>query len=554
MIPRYDGLVPAIRGPASTTTAAAAASAARKAPAVVRHYVIQPSTTTTITTTAKSPVQQGGTTGVTSGEREYRLYTFLPSSDVAAPPKELRVASHFFGDTEAASAAGVAVAEADEDSDSGSSSNSDDEKDDNDFRFKGQRQQGRDASSAASNSVTALSGRARRRRRRGREPMRLEYQGIMDTNRANPYADRVVKMASTPAAAYRHLSCVLLKLPASWRDPQSLDSGEGSKGDGSSPPSGLNSSLISCSLLAQPVLQLWGERKEANAVGHSSSTGSGISSSWYSEQSTKISKKDWKTMDAVDAEMHRPTNWSDGDGGDDEEDGHKSNTAETAMTARERKRAKAEATGQAVRAFLAGTKEALRRQNSMKEVEEGSTRTTQPSPSPAALAAAMKTVPKPAEMANSGVKGHDAPSPSPRRLTVVVPTALRTSSPPPSVALSVQNTPMADPPAPINANKLTSNMQGVEETADAATLPTLASAVLKEVQEAEGRATASLMELQKRILKQLPDFATMNQKIKSPETKKEAVEWFQMCQRDLRVWLQGHGHMIGSDNTVTFGG
>ncbi|KPA84828.1 hypothetical protein ABB37_01302 [Leptomonas pyrrhocoris] len=555
MIPRYDGLVPAIRGPASSSTPTT--NTKNTIPTTVARYVMHPASTST----AAAPGNTGREN--TSGEHERRLYTFLPSADVSAPPRQLRVASYFFGDTDPSSSAAASGLAAEEESSSSSDEDGDD--DGADAEGEQQRQQVRSAppnASAPASNTHASHGKERRRRRRGREPMRLEYQGIMDVKPVTATSDRVVKMASTPSAVYRHLTCVLMEMPTAWRDTRS-DGADGAENGDEAPRATTSSRLVLSTVLARPILQLWGERKEASAAadGMRDGTGAatGISKSWYSEQSTRISKKDWKTMDAAEAEAHKPTNWSDDDGGA-EEDGSGSGGAETALAARDRKRAKAEATGRAVRDFLAGTKEALRQQSGVGDTDllrpMATTAMPPPASSPAVAAASGASIITAKEWAKDEntnqsvgtvrriVKAAATPSDASAPLTAT--TAVNPKTPAPVATVSIPSSNITD------SNTATSNEL---ESSDASlALPVLAAAVLREVRLTEARETAPLMELQKRILKQLPDFTVMSQKIKAPETKQEAVEWFQTCRQELRVWLQGQGHVIASDGTVTFGG
>ena len=533
MIPRYDGLVPAIRGPASSATAAAA-STSSKTSTTVERYVIRP----TCITEASFPATKDRVAAEVAnfGEPECRLYAFTPSVDAAVPPRELRVASRFF-----AKAVASPQSAADEDNDA-----TDEDVGDGDSEVSSegvpeqqQQQQEQQQRAGASNfpshtSTTASRNRTRsrrrRRRRRGLEPMRLEYQGTMDTQGANAAGGQVIQMASTPAAGYKHLTCVLIELPTTWRESQSDDA--------SSASSPSVSNVVPATALVRPVLQLWGERGRA-----SDAEAEGISSSWSSGLSTRISAKDWKTMDAADAEMHKPTNWSDDDGGGGGDGGE-----ETTRNARDRKRAKAEATSQSVRTFLAGTKAALHQQNSTTED------VTAPLHSTAAQVAAKE---RRSDLTNNAPLKTEAGTTTPVAMQPPLPTAAggaakKDHETPVTVALP---SPRSPPARVNNAATVRSNTAAVAVASTASlTLPELAATVLREIQQTEARATAPLMELQKRIFKQLPDFSVMNQKIKSPDTKKEAVGWFQTCQRELRVWLQGHGHMIASDNIVTFGG
>ncbi|KPI86206.1 hypothetical protein ABL78_4719 [Leptomonas seymouri] len=542
MIPRYDGLVPAIRGPASS--AAHVGSTSNTVATTVKRYVICPTPTLTFATVSANNSKEAG------GEHERRLYVFSPSADVSAPPRELRVASYFFGDTDPQPSAGASLLAAEEES-SGDSAGDADEADD----AEGRDPLGHIASLNSSRSAVnagAPSGKARRRRRRGREPMRLEYEGIMDAKATAALSDRVVRVASTPASAYSHLTCVLVDLPSSWQDVHD-EGAESSTKERAPPRASTYSRLVRPTALIRPILQMWGERKEASAavdsVGGGTHAAIGISNSWYSEQSTRINNKDWKTMDAMDAEAHKPTNWSDDDGGaDDGGDG----SAERALAARDRKRAKAEATSQAVRSFLAGTKDALRQQAGVEDAEAlrlTGNETKPPTLSPAATAAnaASHATEKESER-DERINGPFSTDKSHTRGGM---TTLDAAAPR-SMPTTAQSAPAPHAAAP-TVSSTTTNC--VHDASDASmTLPALAAAVLQEMRQADARTTAPFTELQRRILKRLPDFSVVNQKVKSPETKKEAVEWFQTRQRELRVWLQGQGHMISSDGTVTFVG
>ncbi|TPP43762.1 hypothetical protein CGC21_20805 [Leishmania donovani] len=471
MIPRYDGLVPAIRGPASVCAVASAN-------ATPSSTTMRTAAATAVTRYVICPVETVGRENAhlnAAAEHERRLFAFLPSVDCATPPRELRVSSHYFEDSLDAS------------------------------------------------------------------PMRLEYDGFLTPSATE--ATKCVRLVSTPASEYSHLTCVLLQLPTTWRE-QDIDEGEG-HGRTACLSSSTSKPLITSIPLRRPILQLWGERNTAAAGPNDGSLFSGssaasISAAWGSDTPLRISTKDWKTMDAAEADLHKPTNWSDDDGGDvsDEGRGKSSKGADDTISARARKREREEATNVAVRSFLAGAKEALRQQGAVGTADGFA----QPQPAvrrdnAAPVSARVET--------SAPVKA------AAKRAAVTVPLSSDSSGSRvrPSVA-----TPAVPPTRVLTTNSagpLPSS--GAAPPDDSASLDSLACTVVAGMQSTEARRMATLMELQKRILKQLPEFAAMSQKIKSTATKQEAVAWFQTSQQALRVWLVEHGHTINSDGTVTFG-
>ncbi|CAC9526233.1 conserved hypothetical protein [Leishmania infantum JPCM5] len=521
MIPRYDGLVPAIRGPASVCAVASAN-------ATPSSTTMRTAAATAVTRYVICPVETVGRENAhlnAAAEHERRLFAFLPSVDCATPPRELRVSSHYFEDSLDASVAG-SDAESGEDLD-----------EDEESHTTARRGNPREDSAHGSNS-----GSRKRRRARRREPMRLEYDGFLTLSATE--ATKCVRLVSTPASEYSHLTCVLLQLPTTWRE-QDIDEGEGHGRTACLSSSSTSKPLITSIPLRRPILQLWGERNTAAAGPNDGSLFSGssaasISAAWGSDTPLRISTKDWKTMDAAEADLHKPTNWSDDDGGDvsDEGRGKSSKGADDTISARARKREREEATNVAVRSFLAGAKEALRQQGAVGTADGFA----QPQPAvrrdnAAPVSARVET--------SAPVKA------AAKRAAVTVPLSSDSSGSRvrPSVA-----TP-AVPPARV----LTTNSAGPLPSSGAAppdgsaSLDSLACTVVAGMQSTEARRMATLMELQKRILKQLPEFAAMSQKIKSTATKQEAVAWFQTSQQALRVWLVEHGHTINSDGTVTFG-
>ncbi|CAG9580374.1 conserved hypothetical protein [Leishmania major strain Friedlin] len=521
MIPRYDGLVPAIRGPASACAVAsvnATPSSTTKrtaAATTVARYVICP-----VETTGTENAHVNAT-----AERERRLFAFLPSVDCAAPPRELRVSSHYFEDALVASVAS-SDAESGEDLDEGEESHT----------STARRGNTREDGAHGSNS-----GSRKRRRARRREPMRLEYDGFLAPATE---ATKRVRLVSTPASEYSHLTCVLLQLPTAWRE-QDMDEGEGHGRTACVSSSSTSKPLITSMPLRRPILQLWGERNTAAAGPNDGSlcTGSSaasISAAWGSDTRLQISKKDWKTMDAAEEDLHKPTNWSDDDGGDasDEGRGKSASGADDAISARARKREREEATSIAVRSFLAGTKEALRQQGAVGAADGFA----QPQPAvrsdnAAPVSARVET--------SAPVKA------AAKRATVTVPLSSGSSG---SRVRSSVATPAVPPTHALTTNSAAPlPSSGVAPPDGSASLDSLACTVVTGMLSSEARRAATLMELQKRILKQLPEFATMSQKMKSTATKQEAVAWFQTSQQALRAWLVEHGHTIDSDGTVTFG-
>ncbi|KAK7198141.1 hypothetical protein NESM_000770600 [Novymonas esmeraldas] len=521
MIPRHGGLVPAIRGPTTPGTGTGApATRPAAAPTTVTRYVVCP---------APLPSSESAHVGE-AAPPERRLFVFAPSADCPAAPRELRVASHFFDDDATRPPYGSDGSDGDEGSD-------------DDAGEGGSATAARGGPGADTAHGGGRGGTNRRRRRaRRREPMRLEYDARLDTA-AEPVAGPV-HLASTPLSEYSHLTCVLLPLPVSWRGQQppqqATSAGEATVEEergtvAAAPP--LSPSpwpRVTPIPLRRPMLQLWGTRSTPsaglNGVGHPAGDGASISAAWGSGASTRLSKKDWKTMDAAEADLHRPTRWSDDDDGDGGGEEKPPRGTDDPVAARERKRAKAEATSGAVRAFLVGAKEALRQQGVASA--EGADGAPPPPPTP--------PPPPPPEKARAAT-----PSPAaPQRAAMVLQLG----------AAGAAVTPRAAPVAATVTLARQSAAAAAEPAgASSTSLDSLASAVVAEMQSSEARASAALMELQKRILKRLPEYATMSLKMKSPASKPEAVSWFQTAQHALRGWMVEHGHTIASDGTVTFG-
>ncbi|GET91582.1 hypothetical protein, conserved [Leishmania tarentolae] len=525
MIPRYDGLVPAIRGPAPACAAASAdetQSSTKRTVATTRvtRYTICP-VDTVDTERAHVNAAQGG---------ERRLFAFLPSVDCVTPPRELRVASQYFEDSMFASIAGS-------DADSGEDLD-DNEESDTTTKHGNAREDG---------THGVNSGNRKRRRARRREPMRLEYDGILTAS--SKEATKSARLVSTPASEYSHLSCVLLQLPTSWRQ-HDIEEDKGHGETACLSPLSTSKPLITSTPLRRPILQLWGERNTAAAGSNDGSPFPGnnatsISAAWGSDTPLRISKKDWKTMDAAEADLHKPTNWSDDDGGDvsDEGRGKSSKGADDTNSARARKREKEVATSVAVRSFLAGTREALRQQGS--------------------VGAANGLAPLQQVVGSDNVARVSAPvdTPAPVKTTEERAAVTMQLSPDssgskvrPSVAAAAMSIPTVLPTSALVTNSAASLPSSAGAPLDGSTsLDSLACSIVSKMQSSEARTTATLMELQKRILKQLPEFAAMSQKMKSPATKQDAIAWFQTSQQALRAWLVEHGHTINSDGVVTFG-
>ncbi|KAG5495552.1 hypothetical protein GH5_03215 [Leishmania sp. Ghana 2012 LV757] len=516
MIPRYDGLVPVIRRPASSfTTALAHANPSAPASSVTRYVISSFSTASAETAHTNA-----------TAERERRLFIFLPSVDCATPPCELQVSPHYFEDS-------VDAPEADSDLDSGEDLAEDEE------------------SQTASTRGSARQGGAhgsirKRRRARRREPMRLEYGGFYRPSAEE--AAKSVRLVSTPASKYSHLACVLLQLPTSWRE-QDGDEGVGHARTACSPSSPSSKSVITCTPLRRPILQLWGERSSARVdpkEGHLFSGGNaaGISAAWGSDTPLRIRKKDWKTMDAVEADLHRPTKWSGDDDGDvsDESRGKPLTGADQTVSARARRREKEEGTHTSVRAFLVGAKEALRQQGAVNTAGEFSEQQPAVLSGDAPPVLAQVEAPAPVEVA-----------PKRASVTLQLYSGASGSVVQSSVAAAAAYASPVHPP-PASGTDAVASLPPTAVSADESTsLDSLACAVVAGMQRSEARTTATLMELQKRILKQLPEFAAMSEKMRSAATKQEAITWFQTSQRALRAWLVERGHLIHSDGTVTFG-
>ncbi|CBZ29634.1 conserved hypothetical protein [Leishmania mexicana MHOM/GT/2001/U1103] len=521
MIPRYDGLVPAIRGPAP---ACAVASANATPSSTTKRTAVA----TTVTRYAICPVDKASTENAhvnAAAERERRLFAFLPSVDCTTPPCELRVSSHYFEDSLDASVVGS-------DADSGEDLDENEES-----HTTARRANAREDDAHGSNS-----GSRKRRRARRREPMRLEYDGLLTPSARG--ATKCVRLVSTPASEYSHLTCVLLQLPMTWRK-QDIDEGEGHGRTVYSSSSSTSKPLITSTPLRRPILQLWGERNTAAAGPSdgplfSGSSAASISAAWGSDTPLRISKKDWKTMDVAEADLHKPTNWSDDDGGDvsDEGRGKSSRGADDTISARARKREREEATNIAVRSFLAGTKEALRQQ--------GAARASDGFAQPQPTVRSDNAAPVGARVETSAPVKAAA-----KRAAATVPLSSDSSG---SLVQSSVATPAVPPTQALATNSAAPRPSSAAAPPDgSASLDSLACTVVTGMQSSEARTTATLMELQRRILKQLPEFAAMSQKMKSSATKQEAVAWFQTSQQALRAWLVEHGHAINSDGTVTFG-
>ncbi|KAG5496300.1 hypothetical protein JKF63_02601 [Porcisia hertigi] len=527
MIPRHDGLVPLIREPGSSCAVASAnatPSASTKrtaAAATVTKYIIRP--------LATASADDAHASAATKGER--RLFTFLPSVDCTTPPYKLHVSSRYFEDSMDDP---LAVS----DDDSGE-----------DMLGEEESRTTNKHGNTRENGATGSNGGSRKRRRaRRREPLRLEYDGFLSPLTAE--SAKSARLVSTPAAEYSHLACVLLELPASWRQKEN-DESERSGTAVCSLSSSAPQPLITATPLQRPILQLWGERNTVAAGfkdgGLLGSSASNISAAWGSDVPLRISKKDWKTMDAVEADLHRPTNWSDDDGGDVSDEGRGGRSVKGAgdlLSARTRRQAKEEVTSTTVRAFLVGAKEALR--------QHSANRTADDSAQPQLASGSDKVLPLGGRVVD--------PAPltaSPRRvaLTLQLPSDSSGASVPPPVVAPAVPTSRAhfDTGAMTNTVSPLLSAAPAAPAKDSVSLDSLAVTVVTEMQSSESRTMAPLMELQKRILKQLPEFAAMNQKMKSNATKQEAITWFQTSQKALRMWLVEHGHTINSDGTVTFG-
>ncbi|AIO01138.1 hypothetical protein LPMP_322520 [Leishmania panamensis] len=527
MIPRYDGLVPAIRESAPSRSAVASASATRSA---TMQRTVE---ATTVTRYVICPVASLSTENAhadATAERERRLFAFLPSVDCATPPYELHVSPHYFEDSMDAPVAG---------SDIGSGEDLDEDEESHTAATRDKtREDGAHGSS---------SGNRKRRRVLRREPMRLEYNSLLSPSTKE--AAKPVRLVSTPASEYSHLSCVLLQLPTLWLQ-QDVNGGEGHGRTACSPSSSTSKSFITPTPLRRPILQLWGERTMApagpsNGPLFSGNSAASISAAWGSDTSLRISTKDWKTMDAAEADLHKPTNWSDDDGGyvSNEGGGKSSRGADDSLSARARRQEKEEVTSTAIRAFLLGTKEALRQQ--------GATGAADAFAQPHPAVHGDDTLPASARVVDPAPT---KTAPKQAAVTLQLSSNSAGSVMQSSVAAPAVPTPAVRPtPAPAVDSAASLPSSTAVAVSDCALLDSLACTVVTGMQSSEARTMTTLMELQKRILRQLPEFAAMSQKMKSVATKQEAVTWFQTWQQTLRVWLVEHGHAINSDGTVTFG-
>lgn len=68
----------------------------------------------------------------------------------------------------------------------------------------------------------------------------------------------------------------------------------------------------------------------------------------------------------------------------------------------------------------------------------------------------------------------------------------------------------------------------------------------------EGRTSAAFKELERLILKKLPDYAAVSLKARDAATKQEAAQWFRTRQQELKEWLQSKHFTISPEGMVSF--
>lgn len=436
----------------------------------------------------------------TAATEEVRLFTFSASADCPVLPEELQVAEQLFELPNGAAAS----------EDKATRNGQDDDSDD---AYDAEERNGALGSSNDGGHFSGMQQPRRRlqqrRRQREAEPLRLEYCGVIATAGATSsgLARKTVRLASTPAGEYSHLRCILLH----FSPPLQKDD------DGSATEEVPVATQVRAESLTQPILKLWGERDEAVQ-----STGVGISSRWNSEMTTRISKADWKTMDRVDAEAHAPRNWSDGDN-DDHKSSDTVSSAVTGLTSEQKRRRDllSRQDGTTAASFLAAARAALR----------------QGIPASSSAMPPLSSPPAPPKGLAAG-----------KRVISVRPVAV---PPPPlpsttSASLPRQSSAPPPPPPPDVAQN------GTAASENELKLPFLAKEVLHQIHGVECRSEAPLMELQKRILKQLPSFAEMSAKMKGADTKAEAIKWFHASQQALKTWLLECGCTINPSGMVSF--
>lgn len=427
MLPRSTGLVPEIKAPAHLQQERAAKVTSRRATSIVCYPLLLPSHWEA--TGSSGTVPRAGAAEAVPMDTDTRLFSFVAGTDSDSPPCTMQTippALRF-------------------------------------SKLDSEELLVEKGSDVGVDAEKATGSRSAPRRRTLGEPARLTYIAHEENDKAS------TRLSSVTLPEYDRLVCILLKAHPTG----TAETNDSQLGIVGTP-------------LARPIMELRRDRTELLSSSPNSTSGSGISTSWYSNPSS-FNKSDWKSMDALDR----------------------------AGAAGERSRWEMDVAEETEQATVAGggrgeTTRVLKRQREASKVS-------------AATAARMagESLSQRWSLLNGGRVPSSLPPPPP-------PTALPDPTPAHRSATAPQLQPVLSLPETIAA-------QG--------------EVALQKLRE-EGRRMVLLKDLEKIILKNVPEYASMAEKSKDVTTRGEAVRWFKVAQQELKLWLVSRRFVIDPTGIV----
>ncbi|CCW67714.1 unnamed protein product [Phytomonas sp. Hart1] len=397
-----------------------------------------------------------------------------------------------------------------------------------------------------------------------REPTRCVYSATYSdsntsTTREFSSSAATLQLSSVPLSEYEKHTCVLLQ-PLTW--PLTAPAARDLVDD--LPPVGASGAqpALTALVLEGPLMELRGDRMETTAA-HGEDA-QGISPAWLSSSSTRVNKREWKSMDAMDKEEARSSGsrWQTEEATDNDRDrieAEKRHLKKVRTEALQGWSAKAaQEAGDSLEdrwslfnrhrdpygsSFVAPPK--VPQQVLSHEGDNDQISMPTPKQPPASIRFIHRTRSLEGSPQGEGEKRTTR--------TITVPTSSTVpiaGTQPKSNGSSASSIPTA---AQLRLT-LKTGSNGHDHGGELAELGEQARQVVIQLLCTEGRTVVSLKELEKLILKRLKSYTSAAEKAKSSATKAEAVQWFARAQAALRQWLKVENHVLDPGGNVTLSG
>lgn len=522
MIPRHDRSAPAVRPIGAAGSEARGQQQQQQAPPAFKRYTIflpEQVGATTSSTAAPPAIRKASADGLSSEavalDGGTRVYSFVRSANCRDLPPRLLATDIDIDD------AGQFVS-----ADNGYDLDAD----------------GSGPSSSAREKKQPGAWRRRVPMKKG-EPCRLAYTAVEKGRGGGDW-----QLCSVALPEYEALTCALLRQPQQRQQPATG-----------------NGCVIACPL-AKPVMELRLERVSTAATtttatsGNHVGSGRGISSAWLAAPTGRFHKADWKSMDAIDKAEASGPRGGDGDSdeaierrwtGDDDDNGDSEDGPPRKKSRRATPAAVAATVASVtdIAAALARNRQHLPSQHADAMHSGGGGYGRSPygymSSSPVYGASAVDSlapvpVPVPVAVAVAVAGARPAePTQAPLVRTAATGATTAPASPPP----------VAQPPRDQSSSSTTTTSTPLATLADCGLA---AMGELQGREGREGRQYATLKELERVVLRRLPTYDAVAAKAKTADGKAEAVNWFRVKSKELKLWLVQYGCTIDPTGLVSF--